>query len=140
MSTTLQVGITYPVVIGAMLAKLRKEKGLTQEELATAVDVTQATWSRIEKGAAAATIEQLALASDRLKIPVHQVLKLADDAVEVLQQQGIQVKRTRVDEGQNTGLLMVGAAAVGALLTAVFLDSKGDSKAAQKKSNSQAKS
>lgn len=125
MSTTaLKPGTSYPAVIGSILVKLRDTSNLKQGNLAEAVGVTQATWSRIENGSSALTVEQLSLAASRLGIAPNEILKLADEATTNLQAQGVTVEPSRIPGGAGTGLALIGAAALGALITAMVLSKK----------------
>lgn len=54
-------GVTnYAAIVGIILSSLRKEKGLSQSEVAQYLDLNVSTWSRIESGLSALTVEQLA--------------------------------------------------------------------------------
>lgn len=117
----LKPGTSYPAVVGGVLVKLRNQQGVRQGDLAQAVGVTQATWSRIENGSSALTIEQMGLAAARLGMLPGQVLELADQAVGQLQQRGVQVEPTRSAANIDSGTALIGAAALGALIAAVFL-------------------
>lgn len=117
----LKPGTSYPAVVGGVLVKLRNQQGVRQGDLAQAVGVTQATWSRIENGSSALTIEQMGLAAARLGMLPAQVLELADRAVGQLQQRGVRVEPTRSAANIDSGTALIGAAALGALIAAVFL-------------------
>ena len=58
---------SYPAIVGQVLSNLRKNINVDQSEFAEIIGVTQSTWSRIERGSSAFTIEQLADAADHLK-------------------------------------------------------------------------
>lgn len=120
----LKPGTSYPAVVGSVLVNLRNQQGIRQGDLAQAVGVTQATWSRIENGSSALTIEQLGTAASRLGILPSQILVLADQAVQQLQQRGVQVEPTRGSASLDSGTAMIGAAALGALIAAVLLKAK----------------
>lgn len=93
---TTPIVTTYPAIVGACLAAKRKEHGLSQSELALSVGLTVSTWSRIENGESALTIEQLALAAQRLNLPPSELLINADKKVAELEYRGIETKRNRV--------------------------------------------
>lgn len=122
MSTqTLSPGTTYPSVIGGVLVKLREKIGLKQGDLAIAVGVTQATWSRIENGSSALTIEQLGLAAERLGKQPSEIVRLADEASKQLKIQGVRVDPHRETGGIDSGIALIGAAALRALIAAIVL-------------------
>jgi len=123
-TTTLSPGTSYPAVIGGVLVKLRDKINLRQSELAATVGVTQATWSRIENGSSALTVEQLGLAATKLGVLPNKVLLLADQASIQLKAQGVQVKPSRISGGVDAGIALIGAAALGALIAAVILGKK----------------
>ena len=50
---------TYPAVLGAVLVRKRKEMGLDQVTVAKKVGVSRTTWSRVENGEVALSIDQL---------------------------------------------------------------------------------
>ncbi len=93
---TTPIVTTYPAIVGACLAAKRKEQGLSQSELALSVGLTVSTWSRIENGESALTIEQLALAAQRLNLPRSELLINADKKVAELEYRGIETKSNRV--------------------------------------------
>lgn len=88
---------TYPALIGAVIAKKRKENGHSQKELAEAANVGISTWSRIENGETALTIEQLVLLAQYLKMKPSALLAEVDEAVDSLQKQGITTNPERVE-------------------------------------------
>lgn len=120
----LKPGTSYPAVVGSVLVKLRGEQGVRQGELAQAVGVTQATWSRIENGSSALTIEQLGMAAVRLGRAPSEILRLADQAVMELRQRGVDVKATRGAATLDSGTAWIGAAALGALIAALVIKGK----------------
>jgi len=110
---------TYPAIVGRILVNLRKNNGIGQDELAEAIGITQSTLSRVERGESALTVDQLARAAKRLGDKASNILEMADDAVEELNSQGINVQYERARSGVDTGLVLIGAAALGALIAAI---------------------
>jgi transcriptional regulator with XRE-family HTH domain len=109
---------TYPALVGNVLAQLRKEKGIGQAEFGSLVGVGQSTWSRIEKGESALTIEQLAKAARCLEFQPHELLAVVDGARENLQGQGIGTLLDRI--GANNMAMLGAIPVVGPTLTAVL--------------------
>jgi transcriptional regulator with XRE-family HTH domain len=72
-------GMTYDAVVGIVLQYLREHVGTTQADLAKSMNLTVSTWSRIERGQSALSLNQLEKASISLGLRPNQVLKLADD-------------------------------------------------------------
>jgi len=60
--------------IGAYLARLRREKGLTQEELGERLGVTNKTVSRWETGAYLPPVEMLALLSELYGVTINEIV------------------------------------------------------------------
>lgn len=109
---------TYPALVGNVLAQLRKERGIGQAEFGALVGIGQSTWSRIEKGESALTIEQLAKAAAQLDLAPHELLAVVDGAVDNLQDQGIETLLDRI--GANNMALLGAIPVVGPTLTAVL--------------------
>jgi len=77
--TKVSDGMTYDAVVGIVLQYLREHIGTTQADLAKSMNLTVSTWSRIERGQSALSLNQLEKASIALGLRPNQVLKLADD-------------------------------------------------------------
>lgn len=111
---------TYPTVVGQVLRELRRTKDLQQAQLADTLAITQSAYSRIESGAAAPTVEQLALLAHALGVSPGEVLRRADEAAAYATDNGVQVLPTRSTGPLVAGLLLIGGAAVGALVGAAL--------------------
>jgi transcriptional regulator with XRE-family HTH domain len=116
---------TYPAVVGSVLAQMRTEQGLHQGEVANAVGVTQATWSRIENGQSNVTVEHLRMAADKLGIQPSQILLNADRHAANIQMGGIDVVPTRHDAEIHPAVVLLVGTALGALMTYAIVNSKG---------------
>jgi transcriptional regulator with XRE-family HTH domain len=120
----MQAGLTsYSAIVGQVLFNLRQELDIKQGDMANAVNIGQSTWSRIEKGEVALSIDQLARAADRLGCLPSDVLTWADQAtvqiqkekkVEVLNDRPVDVKQ----KSSNAGALLLGAGALTAMIWA----------------------
>lgn len=97
MSSTPMVAVSYPAVVGAILLAKRKEIGLSQAEMADAVGLNVSTWSRVENGDSAMTIEQLASAASALNVLPSSVLKATEVKLEELKTKGIATGANRAD-------------------------------------------
>ena len=97
MSSTPLVAVSYPAVVGAILLAKRKEVGLSQVEMADAVGLNVSTWSRVENGDSAMTIEQLVSAATALNVLPSSVLKEAEVKLEELMTKGIAAGANRAD-------------------------------------------
>lgn len=63
-----------PILIGKFLAALRKERGMTQEELGEKIGVTNKTISRWENGNYMPPVEALLALSELYKISINEIL------------------------------------------------------------------
>lgn len=113
---------SYPEIVGGVLKQLRVLRQLDQAALAHAVGVAQPTWSRIENGTIAITIEQLGFVAPQLGVSPSEILRRADVAAENFIKQGIQVtpRRSNPSGLDGEGLAFLKGAAIVALLAAVF--------------------
>jgi len=91
------VAVSYPAIVGAILLAKRKELGLSQAEMADAVGVNVSTWSRVENGDSALTIEQLASAAEALKARPSSIIEVAERKLEELKMRGIATGANRSD-------------------------------------------
>lgn len=113
---------TYPAILGAVIARLRSEKCLTQADLAEAVGLQPSTWSRIEKGESALTVEQLRLAALRMDETPAYIMELAEEAILKLPTTGISLEMlsraawTGTAAAIGAGFLPVVGSALGAVV------------------------
>ncbi|MGH7173893.1 MAG: helix-turn-helix domain-containing protein [Gemmataceae bacterium] len=109
--------------MGNVLTQIRNQQGLHQGELAAAVGVTQATWSRIENGQTSITVEHLRLAGNTLGRMPGEILSMADSTATMMEFNGIEVVPTRVNENLKSALILIGAVAITAFVTTVVMKS-----------------
>lgn len=111
------VAVSYPAIVGAILLAKRKELGLSQAEMANAVGVNVSTWSRVENGDSALTLEQFVSASVALKIRPSSILEAAEVKLEELKSRGVATWASRGELAAMPGLAipLAGSALVGAL-------------------------
>ena len=87
---------TYQTELGRLIAMKRRQRQMDQEELAHHVGVSSSTWSRIEAGLSALSIDQLAKAGEKLGTPVGELTSEADDLVRaLLRQEDVEVHSSR---------------------------------------------
>lgn len=120
---TMKPATTYSAIVGVILERLRSERGLDQKRMAELVGLGQSTWSRVENGASALTIEQLATTAAALGASPHEILALADRSVANLRQRGVVVQLKR-QLGLTGTELLIGAAALALLLAVILGKSK----------------
>jgi transcriptional regulator with XRE-family HTH domain len=83
---------TYPAIVGSLIAQARTEAGLLQEELAERAGVPQSTLSRIERGSAHLTLNQLRKIAPALGRKPSQIVASAEQAEWLLEVNGAEVK------------------------------------------------
>ena len=115
---TVSGNTTYPALVGNIIASLRKEMSIGQAEFSAMVGVGQSTWSRIEKGQSALTVEQLAKAAMQLDLQPHELLAVVDGARDSLEAQGIGTLLDRIGAGNMA--LLGSIPVVGPTLTAIL--------------------
>lgn len=108
---------TYPAIVGQVLAKLRDEAGLTQAEFAAKMDLSPATWSKIESGTSGLSLEQLTRASEVLGRSPDEILAIAQRAADHVKKQGVNVEPTRV---LSEGMVLIALVALAAFVAIVI--------------------
>src|SRR5689334_4806061 len=101
---------SYPAILGAVLVRLREERGLTQAVLAVRMGLAPSTWSRIEGGFSALSIDQLARVAEILGVRVGDIAQRADVAQDAVRKRQVHVVPARLshDEAVNLGLVLMG--------------------------------
>lgn len=123
-SKSLRNIVSYPAIVGQVISNLRKINKIDQVDFAVSIGVKQSTLSRIENGTSALTMEQLAMAADELYVTPGYILDLADESVADLQRQGIEIQNSRISEGLDKGMVVLGAAAIAAVIALIVSKSK----------------
>lgn len=98
---------TYPLVLGTVLAKLRERRQLTQGALARGVDVNQSTWSKIENGASALTMDQLARVANTLRTRPEQIIGIVTESVSNIEKNGIKVELLKPSQKIGAGYVAI---------------------------------
>lgn len=106
--------VTYNSLVGYELEKLRLKKGVDQAQLAAACGMSQPVLSRLERGKASITIDQLFIICKALDSDPSKVIEAADIAVAAINQEDTVEVKTTKEIGAGTALLT--GAAVGAVL------------------------
>ena len=116
---------TYPAIIGSLIAQARTEAGLLQEELAKRVGVPQSTLSRIERGSAHLTVNQLRKIAPALGRQPSQIVELAEQAELLLQVNGAEVKEVIEPDALKRGaVIFLSGVALMALIAFLVAKSK----------------
>ena len=107
--------ITYNGLVGFELEKTRKELGKEQSEISIATGISQPVLSRLEKGKAMITIDQLFVVCEALGAKPEAIISRVSKGVEAFSTEDA-VNVTTTKEASSTGAILTGAA-IGALLT-----------------------
>lgn len=106
--------VTYNSLVGYELERIRIEKGIDQSDLAKKCGMSQPVLSRLERGKASISIDQLFILCQALSIKPSGVINDATRAVEVInKEESVEVKTTKEI---GTGAALLTGAAVGAVL------------------------
>jgi len=97
--------VPYNTLVGKAIGGLRAEVGITQGNMAAALEIGQSAYSKLESGQASMTLVQLRLVALQLKREPHQILQEADRLAKELQSSGVQVPTRKED---NKAGLMIG--------------------------------
>ncbi len=119
----MKAGTTYPAIIGNVIKQLRGQKGISQGDMAQAMGVSQAAWSKLENGKANLSTAQLAKVADRLGLSAGTIMQYAEMAADNFQSEGMTVTYDN-KEAENTNLMLLGAAAIGAIIGLILFSKK----------------
>ncbi|WP_313652920.1 helix-turn-helix transcriptional regulator [Pantoea sp.] len=99
MTQNSNLSLSPAVVFGSILYTLRLKKGFDQRAMAKNLEITQATWSRIENGHAVPNLDQIITSCVCLDFELVFVIKLYSEASLRLAKNGfiIDVKANEVD-------------------------------------------
>ena len=118
---------TYQAVLGRLIVEKRKEKQIDQGEMARHVGVSRSTWSRIEAGVSALSMDQLVKAAGKLDMPLGELMLQADGVVRELRRQGVEVldskDQTSAAKREKTATTMVallGGAVLGGIVASIL--------------------
>ena len=111
---------TYSAVVGRILAMRREQLGLEQVDIARRLGVSQSTWSRLERGETAITVEMLAKVAEALDTAPGHILGEAEQAKNGLAQMGFNVLLNRPQSPGKTALVLLSGAVLGFLIAKVL--------------------
>jgi transcriptional regulator with XRE-family HTH domain len=108
-------GTTYQAIVGGVIVQLRKDRHITQTEIAERLKMSQSAWSRIEKGFTNLNLEQLTKVATVLGVQPSQIISYADTAKREFEANGINVAESN---SEATDWLLLGAAALALIIIA----------------------
>ena len=112
-STPLKPIVTYPALVGKILAQQRETRGIKQGDLATALGLSQSAYSRLESGESVLNLSQLRNVCMQLKLPPAQILDWANQYEVQLRQQNVDVIS---EKPNNPAAIAIGLGLLAALL------------------------
>ena len=116
---------TYSAVLGVVLTNARKQQGIEQGDMAGRMGLSQASYSRLESGKSAFSVDQMYMAAGALRLNPEEVTARLNNTVAELRASGVDVfplmrgNATGAKEGNEFGTLVAGAA-LGALVFSLF--------------------
>ena len=108
--------ITYNGLVGFELERIRKEIGKEQSEISTITGISQPVLSRLEKGKAMITIDQLFVVCGALGVKPEAIISKASEGVKAFSTE-VAVNVTTTKEASSAAGAVLTGAAIGALLT-----------------------
>jgi transcriptional regulator with XRE-family HTH domain len=119
--------LSFSALVGFVIVSIRKEKLLEQGVIAQKMGITQASYSRLENGKSALSVDQLYAVSKVLGITIDDLFYAISKALSQAQAQGINVispvrgSASKSDENNpNTAATLLTGAAIGAALMGFF--------------------
>ena len=101
--------VLYSWITGQVFARRRQQRGVGQIELAKALGVSQATWSRVETGQSPLTIEQLSHACELIGLSASDIVSEVDAEARRYRRRGVFVVYRRGRDPVNVpGLVATG--------------------------------
>lgn len=70
-----------PVIIGKVIARLRRERGLSQEVLSGLAGLDRTHYSKIERGLRSPTLDTLFKLAHALEMPPHEIMISIEEAL-----------------------------------------------------------
>lgn len=113
------LGTSFQNVFGVVVTSLRSSRNptVTQTELADYLGLAVSTWSRIERGESAITLDQMLRVALFFGIPLSELLLKCEDIAQSLNEQGIEVSISKSDIRNNNGVMPLSNAQVLSIAT-----------------------
>lgn len=85
--------------IGSQMKTIRQEKGITQEDVADKLNISQSSYAKLENGGTVIDIERLQEVADVLEVPNSEFIPETEklEATQVISKKGKKVKYFQVD-------------------------------------------
>lgn len=116
---------TYSAILGAVLAGIRKSKGIEQGDMAIRMGVSQASYSRLEGGKSAFNVNQMYQAAEALGISSEELVRQINSSADKLYMGGVEVvehvRGNATQSKQKNSSDMVGNLVIGAALGGLLI-------------------
>lgn len=111
---------TYSAVLGSIVANNRKALGKEQLDIASALGISQASYSRLESGKSSMTTDQIFLVTRALGLSTPELFLQIENSITALESNGYSIiAQLRGSQESSAGKVVVGAA-LGALLMGIL--------------------
>ncbi|NNA13705.1 helix-turn-helix transcriptional regulator [Pseudomonas lundensis] len=109
-----RLGTTFQGIFGSVVAELRAARvpTVTQTEVADHMGLAVSTWSRIERGESALTLEQMVRIATFFGVPLSKLLQECETRLKGLQDQGVTVALSRDTLNETIGLVSLSSAQI----------------------------
>ena len=107
--------MTYAAVVGKVVERLRKQRRITQGQLAEVLGIGQPAYSRLEQGQSTMNVIQLGQVAAQLGTTPADILKEADEMATRLRAAGVDITSDKV----STAAVLIGLAVLAALFAAI---------------------
>lgn len=99
--------LPYSVLVGKIIEKLRRERELTQSQMAERLQIGQSAYSRLEAGQSAMTLPQLRKVARVMDMSPHQIMEKTEQAAQRLRAQGVEVPDEKAESPlEKAGILV----------------------------------
>ncbi len=105
--------VSYPTLVGRLLAQKRDERGMKQSDMAHALGMSQSAYSRLESGSSVLNVAQLKSICNQLNLRPSDVLRWVDDYAEELNLQHVAVV---ADKPNDPAAVVIGLGLLAAFL------------------------
>ncbi|MGJ3258469.1 MAG: helix-turn-helix domain-containing protein [Rhodospirillales bacterium] len=112
---------TYAAIVGSIIVLLREEKKIDQATLAKSQNLSQSSWSRIERGESVINTEQLHSVALELGTTAGDILKRADELAAELKDRDFNILTAKSKKRNDGALAFFAGAALTALIVTLIV-------------------
>ena len=113
--------VTYSMIVSQLLLERLRDIGLTQKDFFQKSGVSQATWSRISRGLAKISIEDLRSACSAVGIPISELIEDAEKVSTELPEMDVMVVDDLKElDGKTIATIIIAGAALAFLISRIL--------------------